>query len=69
MGDAPHHTRHRNHALMFIKPHAVTDAVASVVETILSCHDITVTRTGETDTETIAARSLVDRHYSVISGL
>eukprot|EP01063_Lacrimia_lanifica_P013889 TRINITY_DN2047_c0_g1_i1.p1 TRINITY_DN2047_c0_g1~~TRINITY_DN2047_c0_g1_i1.p1 ORF type:complete len:738 (+),score=272.05 TRINITY_DN2047_c0_g1_i1:48-2261(+) len=57
----------KNHALLFIKPHAVTKEVRELVETTLSERGIMVVTSGEIAAEAIDAEKLIDQHYYAIA--
>lgn len=57
----------RNHAFMFIKPHAVNHSTKALVEATLALHDIRVDMDGTIGAETIANRKVIDRHYSALA--
>lgn len=57
----------RNHAFVFIKPHAVTPAVAELLKTRLGEHGISISAEGVLDNETIDKDKLIDKHYGAIA--
>ena len=56
-----------NQAFLFIKPHAVNDAVKEQVRSALRKHGIAVVSEGAIDAKTIAQHQLVDNHYYAIA--
>merc|ERR1719273_709330 len=57
----------KNTAFVFIKPHAVTDAVVGLVESNLKSRDITIVDSGEIVGEEIDDKMLIDQHYYSIA--
>lgn len=56
-----------NSALVFIKPHALTNAVIELVKQGLTEHGITITQEGSLDAQTIDQNMLIDNHYYAIA--
>lgn len=56
-----------NAAFVFIKPHAVNDAVAAMVKTTFADAGIEVTGEGVLDYKTIDEQMLIDTHYGAIA--
>jgi hypothetical protein len=56
-----------NVALVFIKPHAVTDNVKALVERVLKDNKISITKEGDVSGAEIEAKSIIDRHYAAIA--
>jgi len=57
----------KNQAFVFIKPHAVTDAVAELVRTKLAEANITIVDEGKISAEQIDNDKLIDTHYYAIA--
>ena len=57
----------KNRAFVFIKPHAVTDAVAGFLEFKLLTSEVAITGQGEIDAKTIDEQKLIDTHYGAIA--
>eukprot|EP00667_Euglena_gracilis_P023247 EG_transcript_26205 len=57
----------KNQAFVFVKPHAVTPAVVSLVKEGLEKAGITVTAEGSLDNKTISEKLLIDNHYYAIA--
>jgi len=57
----------KNHAFVFIKPHAVTDKVKDLVKETFEKKGITVKKEGSIEAEEIDKRMLVDKHYYAIA--
>jgi len=57
----------RNAAFIFVKPHAVNDAVVALVKEKLGAAGITISSEGEIPAEKIAADMLIDNHYYAIA--
>jgi nucleoside diphosphate kinase len=56
-----------NSAFVFIKPHAVTDAVKETVEKRLGDHGIKILSQGSITSEEIDSKKLIDQHYYAIA--
>jgi len=56
-----------NQAFVFIKPHAVTDAVKELVQKGLEEKGITILSQGEISSEEIDSKKLIDQHYYAIA--
>ncbi|CUF98075.1 Hypothetical protein, putative [Bodo saltans] len=56
----------RNHAFVFIKPHALTSGVLTLVDVVFKDHRIRVEMEGEMISDEIYQRRIMDRHYSTI---
>lgn len=56
-----------NAAFVFIKPHAVNDAVASMVKNTFAEQGIEITGEGVLDYKTIDEQMLIDNHYGAIA--
>ena len=52
-----------NAAFVFIKPHAVNDAVAAMVKNTFAEQGIAITGEGVLDYKTIDEKMLIDNHY------
>lgn len=52
-----------NSAFVFLKPHADTEAVRSLLTETLKKHNITVVLEGSLDSADLSARQVVDLHY------
>merc|ERR1719188_1643991 len=57
----------KNSAFVFIKPHAVTDAVKSLVKAGLEAKGLTVRKEGSIKGEVIDKKKLIDQHYYAIA--
>mmetsp|Transcript_96926 Transcript_96926/g.167165 ORF Transcript_96926/g.167165 Transcript_96926/m.167165 type:complete len:432 (-) Transcript_96926:720-2015(-) len=57
----------KNEAFVFIKPHAVTPEVVSLVKEGLAKKGITILNEGSLDAETIEEKLLIDNHYYAIA--
>jgi len=57
----------QNSAVLFIKPHAVTQAVQDLVKDRLAAASIAIVRTGCIYADTIDKRGLIDTHYGAIA--
>lgn len=57
----------KNQAFVFIKPHAVTDAVKSLVSNGLTEKGITILSEGSISSEEIDEKKLIDQHYYAIA--
>eukprot|EP00295_Goniomonas_pacifica_P020636 CAMPEP_0175850258 /NCGR_PEP_ID=MMETSP0107_2-20121207/24989_1 /TAXON_ID=195067 ORGANISM="Goniomonas pacifica, Strain CCMP1869" /NCGR_SAMPLE_ID=MMETSP0107_2 /ASSEMBLY_ACC=CAM_ASM_000203 /LENGTH=314 /DNA_ID=CAMNT_0017165525 /DNA_START=9 /DNA_END=953 /DNA_ORIENTATION=+ len=57
----------RNAAFVFIKPHAVTDAVVALVKDKLAAAGINISSEGEITAEKISSDMLIDNHYYAIA--
>jgi len=57
----------KNSAFVFVKPHAVTDAVTSLVEETLKAKSLTVLSKGSLSAEEIDKGMLIDQHYYAIA--
>jgi len=57
----------KNSAFVFIKPHAVTDAVKSLVKAGLEAKGITIRKEGSIKGEVIDKKKLIDQHYYAIA--
>ena len=56
-----------NTAFVFIKPHAVTDAVKNLVSSTLEGKGFTIVTQGELKSEVIDEKKLIDQHYYAIA--
>jgi len=56
-----------NKAFLFIKPHAVTDAVKAMVPTMLAEAGINILSEGAISSEDIDAKMFIDKHYYAIA--
>eukprot|EP00656_Telonema_subtile_P022547 TRINITY_DN2372_c0_g1_i1.p1 TRINITY_DN2372_c0_g1~~TRINITY_DN2372_c0_g1_i1.p1 ORF type:complete len:968 (-),score=420.48 TRINITY_DN2372_c0_g1_i1:110-3013(-) len=56
-----------NQAFVFIKPHAVTDAVKTLVSEGLAAKGVKVLREGSIASEEIDSKKLIDQHYYAIA--
>jgi len=56
-----------NSAFVFIKPHAVTEAVKELVKSAFKTIDIKVLKEGELTSEVIEKEKLIDNHYYAIA--
>jgi hypothetical protein len=56
-----------NQALVFVKPHANTEAVVALTKEMLAAAKITVTAEGEVDGAAIDEQRIIDRHYATIA--
>merc|ERR1712167_550207 len=56
-----------NSAFVFIKPHAVTDAVKDEVKTVFKNKGIRVYKEGSLTSEEIDSKKLIDQHYYAIA--
>ena len=56
-----------NSALVFVKPHAVTDSTIGLVQSALKDNKITILADGEVMAETIDKDRIIDRHYATIA--
>jgi len=54
-------------ALVFIKPHANTQATIDLVKTTFAAASISITAEGEIDGPTIDSKKLIDQHYYAIA--
>lgn len=52
---------------MFIKPHAVTDAVDELIKSTLNKEGITVVKEGQLGYDEIEKKMLIDTHYGAIA--
>jgi len=57
----------KNRAFVFVKPHAVTDSVNSLVRTKLEEKGLKVKGEGELTSEVIDEKKLIDQHYYAIA--
>jgi len=57
----------KNAAFVFIKPHAVTDAVKTLVKAGLEAKGITIKKEGSIKGEVIDKKKLIDQHYYAIA--
>jgi nucleoside diphosphate kinase len=57
----------KNRAFVFVKPHAVTDKVNSLVKDTLEARGLKVTSEGELTSEEIDRKKLIDQHYYSIA--
>merc|ERR1719273_2548452 len=57
----------KNTAFVFIKPHAVTDAVVDLVESTLKSKGINILESGTIGSEDIDKKMLIDQHYYSIA--
>jgi len=57
----------KNSAFVFVKPHAVTDAVVTLVKEGFAKAGITITSSGTLDGKTIEEKLLIDNHYYAIA--
>jgi hypothetical protein len=57
----------KNQAFVFVKPHAVTDPVNSLVRDKLKSKGITIRAEGEITSEVIDEKKLIDQHYYAIA--
>jgi len=57
----------KNSAFVFVKPHAVTDAVTSLVEETLKAKSLTILSKGSLSAEEIDKGMLIDQHYYAIA--
>jgi hypothetical protein len=57
----------KNHAFIFIKPHAVTDKVKDLVAETLKAKDMEIKKEGSIEAEEIDKRMLIDKHYYAIA--
>jgi len=57
----------KNQAFVFIKPHAVTDAVVTLVKSTFEAKGFTILKEGELDGPTIGDNKLIDNHYYAIA--
>ena len=58
---------HRNHAFIFVKPHANTEKVQELVQSTLEAKGIHISRQGEIRGEDIDRDQLIDQHYYAIA--
>jgi len=56
-----------NSAIVFIKPHAVSQAVQDLVQKQLEERGISIVHSGRIDAETIDEKGLIDTHYGAIA--
>merc|ERR1719189_1734885 len=56
-----------NSAIVFIKPHAVTQSVEDLVRTQLKANGVTIVANGKITAETIDQQKLIDKHYGAIA--
>jgi nucleoside diphosphate kinase len=56
-----------NSAIVFVKPHAVNEAVQELVQKKLEDCGISIVRSGRIDAETIDEKGLIDTHYGAIA--
>jgi nucleoside diphosphate kinase len=57
----------KNSAFVFVKPHAVTDAVTALVEETLKSKSLTILSKGSLTAEQIDKGMLIDQHYYAIA--
>jgi nucleoside diphosphate kinase len=57
----------KNQAFVFVKPHAVTDSVNTLVRDSLAQKGITIKSEGELTSEVIDEKKLIDQHYYAIA--
>lgn len=57
----------KNSAFVFVKPHAVSEAVKDLVKSKLEGRGITILRSGKIDAATIDKQGLIDAHYGAIA--
>merc|ERR1719375_2437643 len=57
----------KNAAFVFIKPHAVTDAVKTLVKAGLEAKGLTIRKEGSIKGEVIDKKKLIDQHYYAIA--
>ena len=62
-----HQPHRRRQAFVFIKPHAVTDAVKGLVSEQFAARNITVLSEGAIAAESIDEKKLIDQHYYAIA--
>lgn len=57
----------RNRAFVFVKPHAATDATASLVRENLKSKGLTILKEGDISSAEIDDKKLIDQHYYAIA--
>ena len=57
----------KNSAFVFVKPHAVTDAVTALVEETLKAKSLTILSKGSLTAQQIDEGMLIDQHYYAIA--
>jgi nucleoside diphosphate kinase len=57
----------KNHAFVFVKPHAVTEATKALVKSGLESAGLIITSEGSLSAEEIDSKKLIDQHYYAIA--